>query len=272
MNSTSDIRATLNGSAVNANDWRSAALASYGHFTSLLVVNRAVQGLDLHLQRLAAANLELFGTVLDTAHVRQWMAEIASDDARTFAMRVAVFSRQFNRDRPADAVAADVLITAAPMTTAGEQSISVATADYERDAPHIKHFGTFGLFHQKRLAQRRGYDDALFVDRSGAVSEGSVWNIGFLDGDGVVWPEAAMLSGVSMRLLQCGLAECDIPTRTQRVVRDDLAAFRGAFFTNSRRSFLPIRRIDDSDYTIVQADIERLQRSLATQPWQSLTE
>ena len=264
------MRTTLNGGEVDETAWRSIALTNYGHFTSLLVRNRAVQGLDLHLQRLAAATRELFGTSLDLTRTQAWMREAAGDCAGLQSMRVTVFSRAFNRERPADVCAAEVLIASSEVSPNAVQAISVATASYQRESPSIKHVGTFGLFQQKRLAQLRGYDDVLFIDDGGAVSEGSIWNIGFLDDEGVVWPDAAMLDGVSQRLLQCGLAESGVGSRKRRIARAELADFRGAFFTNSRRAVVPIRRIDDVDYAVDPRDSEILRRVLDTQPWQPL--
>lgn len=264
------MQATLNGVVVDEAAWRSVALTNYGHFTSLLVRDRAVQGLDLHLQRLADATSELFGTPLDVDRVQAWMRQASGDGEGSQSMRVTVFSRAFNRERPADACDADVLIVTAPADTIATPAIRVATARYQRDAPQIKHVGTFGLFRQKRLAQRRGHDDVLFVDGSGQISEGSVWNIGFFDDGGVTWPQAEMLDGVSQRLLQRGLDECGVRSTHRPITCSHLASFRGAFFTNSRRAFVPIERIDDVNYPVVQSDSETLHRALATQPWQPL--
>lgn len=261
---------TLNGAAVDEAAWRSVALTNYGHFTSLLVRDRAVQGLDLHLQRLADATRELFGTALDLVQTRTWMREAVRDDDEYQSMRVTIFSRVFNRERPADPCGADVLIATTSFEKQAAAPMSVATARYQRDAQHIKHVGTFGLFQQKLLAQRRGYDDVLFIDGNGSVSEGSIWNVGFFDDNGVVWPEAEMLDGVSQRLLQCGLAESGVASQHRRIHRTELATFRGAFFTNSRRAVVPISRIDDIDYTVEPRDWALLQRALDTQPWQPL--
>ncbi len=264
------IRVSLNGSAVDEAAWRSLALTNYGHFTSLLASDQAVQGLDLHLQRLADATHELFGTTLDLVQTREWMREAIGEGADSQSMRVTVFSRAFNRERPADPCDADVLIAATSFEAHAATPVSVATARYQRDAPHIKHVGTFGLFQQKLLAQRRGYDDVLFIDVNGSVSEGSIWNVGFFDHNGVVWPEAEMLDGVSQRLLQCGLAESGVDSQHRRIRRTDLATFRGAFFTNSRRAVVPISRIDDINYAVEPRDLALLQRALDTQPWQPL--
>ena len=262
------MHSTLNGVAVDEAAWRGIALTNYGHFTSMLVRDGGVQGLDLLLQRLGAATRELFGTPLDLTDTRAWMGEAVAAGEQWQSMRVSIFSRAFNRERPADPCSADVLITTAAANEHATPAISVATARYQRDAPQIKHVGTFGLFQQKLLAQRRGYDDVLFVDRNGSVSEGSIWNIGFHDNEGVVWPDAEMLDGVSQRLLKCGLAECGIRSMQRRIDQSDLAGFRGAFFTNSRRAVVPIRRIDAIDYVCEADDSAMLQRALDTQPWQ----
>lgn len=264
------MQATLNGLAVDEAAWRSVALTNYGHFTSLLVRDHAVQGLDLHLQRLADATRELFGTELDVNRTQAWMRDAVGDGDGLQSMRVTVFSRAFNRERPNDACDADVLIATAPAHLDDPAPISIATARYQRDAPTIKHVGTFGLFQQKLFAQRRGYDDVLFVDGNGHVSEGSVWNVGFFDADGIVWPQADMLDGVSQRLLQRGLDECGVRSTHRPVSCNDLASFRGAFFTNSRRAVVPIKRIDEIDYAVDPRDSQTLQRALASQPWQPL--
>jgi branched-subunit amino acid aminotransferase/4-amino-4-deoxychorismate lyase len=61
------------------------------------------------------------------------------------------------------------------------------------------------LSHQAREAERTGYDDALFTDRHGFVSEATIWNICFVTGDTVVWPSAPALPGITMCLVRAGL-------------------------------------------------------------------
>ena len=65
---------SCNGRAAQVEDLL-PALVNYGHFTSLQVRDSAAQGLDLHLARLSQATRELFGSKLDTAQVRGWMAQ-----------------------------------------------------------------------------------------------------------------------------------------------------------------------------------------------------
>lgn len=245
--------ASLNGEPADAAAWRALASTNYGHFTAMQVRDGAVAGLDLHLRRLQDATLQLFGQPLDGDLLRTWLRELVSAAPAAVSLRVTVFSRAFQRDHPAAAVPVDVLIAAGPARALSLQPLTVASVRYQRESPQIKHVGSFGLFQQKRLAQLRGFDDALFVTDAGHVSEGSIWNIGFFDDDGVVWPDAPMLQGVSMQLLQQGLALCGGPSTTRRVAIEEIGRFHGAFFTNSACVALPIRRIDDVDF-VVDAD------------------
>ena len=263
-------RIQVNGVPAGIDDLKAMVTTNYGHFTSMQVVGRAVRGLDLHLARLDAATRELFGTPLDLVATRRWMRQIMIDDDAAASLRVNVFSRALDRDRLAAPSSPDVLITTAAARTQESTPLRVRSAVYRREQPHIKHVGTFGLFDQRRRAQQRGFDDALFVDEHGVVSEGSIWNVGFLDDDGVVWPDAPALVGVSLRLLQAGLAECGVPMSTRRIVLADLTRFRSAFFCNASLAVRPIASIDDVVFAASAARFDVIEHAYATQPWQSL--
>jgi branched-subunit amino acid aminotransferase/4-amino-4-deoxychorismate lyase len=250
-------RSELNGAPVAVDDLRTMALQNYGHFTSMQVSDGGVRGLDLHLQRLESATRELFGSTLDSALVRAHMNRIVAGEGGALSLRVNVFSRTLQRDRMDRPVHPDVLVTVGPPRAARATPLRLKSFRHERTLPAVKHVGTFELFHHRRLAQREAFDDALFVDATGAVSEGSIWNVGFFDGNGIVWPDAPQLQGVSMRLLQNGLRERGIATTTRRIDLADAGAFRSAFFTNSGCPVRAIARIDAMDFK-VDADLSGL--------------
>ena len=72
----------LNGEAASIDDLRALALVNYGHFTSVQVRDRAVQGIGLHQLRLVAATRELFGAGLDFAEAMRTEYRIVSRIAR----------------------------------------------------------------------------------------------------------------------------------------------------------------------------------------------
>ena len=54
--------------------------------------------------------------------------------------------------------------------------------------------GSFAQIRHGMHANKAGYDDAVLVISDGRICESTVVNIGFLDRDTVVWPEAPVLS------------------------------------------------------------------------------
>jgi branched-subunit amino acid aminotransferase/4-amino-4-deoxychorismate lyase len=263
-------RSELNGEPARAEDLRTLALFNYGHFTSMQVRAGAVRGLDLHMDRLDRATRELFACPLDLAAVRGHMRTILGGEQAPLSLRVNIFSRQLKRDRLAEPAEPDVLVTTGPARAVDIAPLRLKTFRHERVLAHIKHVGTFGLFHHQRLAQLEGFDDALFVDSGDAVSEGSIWNVGFFDGTSVVWPEAEMLAGISMQLLQRGLRERGIATACRRIARADIPAYRSAFFTNSACAVRPVAAIDATDFAVDADLMTELEACYAANPWQPI--
>jgi 4-amino-4-deoxychorismate lyase len=251
------MRCELNGRPATADELRAVALVNYGHFTTMQASGGGVRGLDLHLARLDAGTRELFGTPLDGDRVRACLRTALAGWNGDAAVRITVLPREFDRERPSRAFAPDVLVTVSAHRRADTTPLRLKTFRHERVLPAIKHVGTFALFHHRRLAQLAGFDDALFVDASGAVSEASVWNIGFFDGSGIVWPVAPQLHGVSMQLIESGLRHRGIATTSRRVALDDLAGFRSAFLSNCGCPVRPVAAIDGIELAI-DAELTRM--------------
>jgi branched-subunit amino acid aminotransferase/4-amino-4-deoxychorismate lyase len=258
----------LNGAVADVDALRQAILTNYGHFTSMQVRDGSVRGLDLHLDRLARATFELFGSALDPDRVRTWMRQAIGGNDMPLSLRVQVFARTLDREHLDRSVVPDVLVATAPARTLETTPLRVRSVRYQREAPHIKHVGTFGLFQQKRLAQLQGFDDAVFVGPDGAIAEGTIWNIGFFDGERFTWPDASALDGVSMQLLKAGLPAIGIPSDTRRVGLAGLSGFRAAFFTNSSCVACPLACIDEIGFEADRALVDMLARAMDVHPWQ----
>ncbi|WP_033340259.1 aminotransferase class IV [Catenuloplanes japonicus] len=233
----------LDGAEAGADLLWALAVSNYGHFTSMQVRDGAVQGLDHHLERLDRQSRELFGRGLPADRVREHVRH-ALAGVPDASVRVAVYSGEGRRPSAVAPAELHVVVTAGPPVAAEESRVRVCTVAYERDLPAVKHVATFGLTYHWRRAQGLGFDDALFVDRNGLVSEGTVWNVGFFDGTGVVWPEAAMLPGVSMRVLQDGLDLRGVPWSVRPVPVSEAGRFPFAFSSNSINPVRPLAAID----------------------------
>jgi branched-subunit amino acid aminotransferase/4-amino-4-deoxychorismate lyase len=233
--------AFINGVAASPDQLQALALVNYGHFTSIRVDGQRVKGLLHHLDRLARDCRQMFGTDLDHERVRTLIREaIVSDGSDSMVVRVTVFDPCLELGRPSDSGVPVVLVTTRHAGPAHPGPLRLQSAIYQRDLPHIKHVGLLGVMWHRRATQQNGYDDALFADASSFVSEGPTWNIAFHDGDRVIWPDAPILGGVTMRLLQ----QVHDHSVTMPVNLRDVPFMRAAFATNTTIGIRPITAID----------------------------
>ncbi|MDF6021260.1 aminotransferase class IV [Streptomyces sp. JH34] len=222
---------------------RIPAFAGYGHFTAMQVRDRTVRGLALHLDRLDSASRELFGAPLHGERVRGLIGHaLDSTGARDASVRVHGFL-------PPGSTATVTMVTVREPVGAGGTPRSLMSVPYARSVPHIKRPGEFGQTYYGQQAGRAGFDEALLTSPAGMVTEGSITNIGFWDGTSVVWPDAPALTGITMALLEHGLARTGRPSVRRGVTLEGVGAYRAAFVTNSQ-GIAPVHRIDDITFAV----------------------
>lgn len=237
----------IDGLPATPDDLAHQALVNYGAYTSFRVEDGAARGLDLHLARLEQAAVELFGESPGEAEFRRLMAlAVAGRDACW--LRVSLFSPEVGHRNPTYVGRPKVMTSVSPAPPPLANRVRITAMPYERDAAHLKHLATFGLIWARRAARAAGFDDALFLEREGRVSEGTLWNIGFVQGDRIVWPQAPMLAGVTQALITRGLREVGLTRETRPIRLDEIGAFDGAFLCNSATPVCPITAIDDATF------------------------
>lgn len=243
-------RVWYNGVPADAVALQSLALVNYGHFTSMQVRDRAVQGLDLHLQRLAEGNRVLFDAPLDDGQLLAWMRP-ALVDAPDASLRL------------------DVLTSVAPPAQSGQGAVALQSVAFQRPLPSLKHVATLPLFHYRRQARLAGYDDALFVaPGDGRVIEGSVWNAAFWDGKQMLWPQAEALRGTCESLVRRGLVQLGV-AQCERVVSMEEAQRLPAITLNAT-GLQPVAAIDGIALPGGGELLALARRALETQPWVSI--
>lgn len=235
----------IDGAPASSDDLAHQALVNYGAYTSFRVEGGTVRGLDLHLARLATAARELFGDAPAEARLRDLMRQALSGRTEAW-LRVSLFSRYIGHRSPDWVGTPSVMVGVfdPPAPLAG--SLRVRLTAYEREAAHLKHAATFGLVRARRAARAAGFDDALFVDAGGRVTEGTLWNVGFVRSNTVTWPQAPMLAGVTQTLIGRGLASVGLSARTEPVAAKDLSQFDLAFICNSATPACPLTAVDDT--------------------------
>lgn len=229
-----------NGRAATADDLAPLAFAGYAHFTAAQVRAGRIRGLDLHLERLRVASLELFGGALPDDVVRDHLRTALAAGPADVSMTATVYS---SAGELTAAGGLDLLVRTGPPSTGPDGPLALAVVEYERYLPAVKHVGEVAKTHVLRAAAAGGFDDAAFVDRRGRFSEASIWNLAFWDGSAVVWPVADMLGGVTMGIVRRQLAARGVPQRDAELRPADLPALAGAVVMNSWTPGVAVHRI-----------------------------
>lgn len=243
-------------------------LVNYGAYTSFRVEEGGVRGLDLHLDRLEASAVDLFGLAVGKALLRERVRTALADRGDAW-LRVSLFSPEIWPRTPSGRMRPKVMTVVSPPTPPLATSARLRVQTYGREDARTKHTGTFPLIRARRHAREAGFDDALFADAEGLVSEGPSWNIGFLSGETVIWPEAPMLPGVAQALIGMGLAGVGFSGVSRPVRLADLPLFDGAFICNSATPACAVTAIGDRSFA-VDDRIARIAAAWSASPLQTI--
>lgn len=233
----------LNGGSVTPDQIKTLALTNYGHFTSMLVEEFQVRGLSLHLQRLARDCQHLFNVDLDTDRVRDFIRHILDTSPKRTIIRATVYDPSLDLGTIGLSADPHVLVTSRPAANGPTPPLHLQATAYQRELPTVKHVGLFGALHRRRSAQRDGFDDALFLNSNGNISEIATSNVGFIRDGQIIWPRAEYLPGITMTLLHRALDEA---VATEPLMLSDMPGMEAAFATNAATGIRPIVSVDDT--------------------------
>jgi branched-subunit amino acid aminotransferase/4-amino-4-deoxychorismate lyase len=222
--------------------------------------DQRVRGLTLHLERLTRDCRRIFDADLDPDRVRHLLRHTLADTAGSVLVRVTVFDPDLELGRPGADAEPQLLVTTRPAATAPLPPLRLQSAPHCRELPEVKHVGLFGALRWRRVAQRNGFDDALFTDAGTAISEAATSNIGFVDGERIVWPEADCLAGVTMRLINKA-RQADATTTP--VTLSDLAGVDAVFATNAVVGVRSVSAVDGIQWSDEHPVLDILRRQYA---------
>jgi branched-subunit amino acid aminotransferase/4-amino-4-deoxychorismate lyase len=249
----------IDGNRPDAGQLASVATDYYGHFTAMQVRDHRVRGLGFHLERLTRAHAELFGTSLDGDLVRRYVRHALQDGTGDGSVRV-------NVRQPAEQPVIMVTVREPGPMPGDGRAWRLASVPYQRTAAHIKRMSDFGQAYFQRSVQRDGFDEALLTGPDGLITEGSVTNVGFVSDGQFVWPQAPVLAGVTMQVLEAAFASSGIVARREPVRLADLDRYEGAFVTNAR-GIAPVSQIDDRTMPGPGAWLAELTSCYESVPW-----
>lgn len=257
----------LNGAPASPDQMRVLALTNYGHFTTMLVKNFAVRGLSLHLERLTRDCRQLFDVELDTDAVRHHMRHALAADPGPIMVRVTVYDPALDLGTMGSAAEPSILMTTRPVAPGVSAPLRLQAAPYQRESPTVKHVSVFGALMHRRRAQRAGFDDVLFTNDDGIISEAATSNIGFVKLGRVIWPQAEWLPGVTMALIN---QELDQLTVTEPVNVSDLPDMEATFVTNAGTGVRAVLSVDRTEWRTDHKVLDKVRKLYEETPYESL--
>lgn len=257
----------LNGAAADVDQVTALALVNYGHFTSMRADDQWIRGLSLHLERLVRDCHRVFEADLDPDRVRYLIRHALAGSPRSVVVRVTVFDPHLQLGHPGADAEPHLLVTTRPAAPTRPPALRLQSVQYRREMPDVKHVGLFGSLRHRRSAQRNGFDDVLFTDADAVISEAATSNIGFVDGDQIVWPRADRLSGVTMRLINQARDE---QVTTAPVTLGRLAHLDAVFATNAAVGVRPVSAVDGIQWPAEHPVLDTLREQYADIPRERL--
>lgn len=260
--------AELNGNPVTLDELQSLALTNYGHFTSMRMEDGTIRGLSLHLDRLVRDCRLVFGVELDREQTQSYIRKAAEGVTGAAGLRVTIFDPAIDMGRPSDAKNPHVLVNLRPAGAMPPPPLKAKTFTFSRDSAAVKHIGLHSQLRIRRDAQLAGFDDAVFVEPDGRISEGGTWNLGFVDQGGtVIWPDAPVLPGTTMLLLR----SLDAPKQVMGPVRlADVPHMAAAFATNTSIGVRAVSALDEVQFPQTHPVLDALRNGYAGIPGERL--
>jgi branched-chain amino acid aminotransferase len=138
-----------------------------------------------------------------------------------------------------------------------DKGISLKTAEWRRPpaecAPvESKAAGLYMIATlSKHAVEREGYDDALFLDHRGYVSEATGANLFAIKDGTLITPiPDNFLNGITRQTILELAETLDIPVEVRRIMPDELGSFQEIFLTGTAAEVTAVGKIDDHSYTV----------------------
>ena len=258
MSDNTPFQTQIDGRPATALDLSPLAFAGFAHFTAMQVRDGGVRGLDLHLGRLRSASLSLFGQAMRDEDVLAHVSTAIADGPDALSLTATMFLRSGEFTAHGAANDLSMLVRTAPPSSGPAGPLRLSAVTHERPLPTFKHVGETPKTYYLRRAVEDGFDDAAFLDREGRLSEATIWNLVFWDDGEVVWPEAAVLPGVTMGIVRRQLDSLGVPQRDAPITLENLGRFQGAAVMNSWSPGIAVSQIRDVEIPVSSAFLQTL--------------
>lgn len=223
----------VNGKSTDSEHLTDAILLGDGVFETLRSYNGRIYGLERHMERLQSGLLEIGFQGFEKSEAVEAIAEILEKEPQeNGALRISIYS---------DGVS---VITHKPYKP-NREAISCLTYSQEVEQKLYKSASYSDRMRLRRIAQARGFDDVIVLDRKGLISELSTSNlILLLDGN---WMTPSLEGGGLPGVTRAFLIE-NFGVQQAPLSMADIEGASAAGAVSSLREVQEIKSIDGKDF------------------------
>jgi branched-chain amino acid aminotransferase len=125
-----------------------------------------------------------------------------------------------------------------------KKGISLYTTSLTRSFPEIKSTSYLSGVVATVEAKKRGFDEAVFVDRAGAILEGSTFNVFALKNNQIITPEKNILIGITAQEVVKLIKKEGLKLVRKPISSSLLKSCSELFITSSNRELIPAIRVN----------------------------
>jgi len=147
-----------------------------------------------------------------------------------------------------------------------EEGVDTILYHGERKTPNIKLIDTMFRANVNERIRAKNVYEAILVDRSGYITEGSRSNIFMVIGNMVITsPAAEVLPGITRRKIIQIAKELGCSVVEDKIHFEEMEAMDGLFISGTSPEVLPVRRVDDMEFNsqdnrVIKRIMERYHR------------
>lgn len=143
-----------------------------------------------------------------------------------------------------------LIILATPLKKTGLKMINVCISKMRKDPNnplnYIKSSNYLQNIIAKVDAKKRGFDDAIFLNTNGFITETTTSNIFIVNNSGIVTPEVScgLLEGITRSFIIYLARSIKIPVGQGKLTYKDIARANEIFLTNSISAIIPVASVN----------------------------
>lgn len=218
----------------------------FGVYESIKVLQGKVCFGDLHVSRIFnSAKLIGLNIGFSERDVLGWIDDLVRDQKLdNHLLRMAVYGDADNNEK------ANVYIFALGLTFYPNkfysQGVKAKTHQGQRQMPQAKSFDLLINFMALREATKQGALEALLINRSGFVTEGTRSNLFIIEDNKIITPpKSEVLEGVTRIHIQKIALINNIPLLEENITLDRLLKADEIFITSTSMNIMPVSSIND---------------------------